>query len=139
MNLLTNSQMFHSNWIMIAFFSDHFYEVHNKLIINSVCFLTFVINWKTSLLWNLTVQKTELQILLFQQYCEMLQAIELLNCCEMYQQSVLIVKWRVFWVLMCLTCTETWSNLWIIVYFHSYYTVKADKCTEYLQISEQKC
>ena len=131
--------MFHNNWIMTASFSDHFYRVQNKLIADSMCFLIFVINWETSLLWDLTAQKTELWVLSFQQHCKMLQAIELLNCCKMYWQSVLIMKWKMFWMLMCLTCTKAWSNSQIIVYFHSYYTVRADKYIKCLWISEQKC
>ena len=124
---------------MTASSSDHFYEVHDEFIINSMCFLAFVTNWETSLSWNLTAQKTELQILLFQQCCEVSQAIELLNCCKAYQQSVLIMKWEMFQVSMCLTYTEAQSNSWIVVYFHNCYTVKADKCAECLQSFKQKC
>ena len=40
---------------------------------------------------------------------------------------------------MCLTYTKAQNNSQIIVYFHSYYTVRANKCTECLQTSEQKC
>ena len=139
MNLLINLQIFHNNWIMTVSFSDHFYEVHNELIIDSMHFSVFVANQKALLSWNLITQKTELWILLFQQYCEVLQAIELLNCYKMYWQFVLIMKWEMFQVSMYLTCIKAQSNSWIIVYFHSYYTVKADKCIECLWISEQKC
>ena len=81
---------------MTASFSDHFYKVHNEFIVNSACFSAFVANQEASLSQNLTVWKTELWVLSFQQHCKVLQAIELLNCCEAYWQSVLIMKQRMF-------------------------------------------
>ena len=124
---------------MIISSSDHFYKVHDKLIVNSTHFSVFVINQETSLSQNLITQKTELQILLFQWFCKMLWAIKLLNYCKMYWQFVLIVKQKMSQMLICLMCTEVQSNSWIIVYFYKCYIMRTDKCTECLWVSEWKC
>ncbi len=72
----------------------HRRRLQGKLIADSALFPTFVQDRGLPFPWDLTAQEMTLRAMPLLRPCVVSQNIELLNCCEVYRQSILIMKRR---------------------------------------------